>query len=386
MKGEEYLHPVDCELFAHETISCSHLMPGAAIFQHRWEADTQSQRGAYSIHSAQINPYETVPITLGLFGPEADALSFQLKDQFGKLIEMAREAWQEAGYTIEELNDRFPVNTPYLLVNRCSGRILHVSEPALKLIGNRAQELVDQEFSAAIEGISSLISHHRLKMTRFEAGPYMFASVEWSPTEKAVPLPESSLNSQFIHKLRNKLTAILSASEYLAGATEETQASEVTEIGQMIQSETQIAEQIVARMQLLETTESAEVRIVNLSKCIEQAVDRTLGQTASHFTVRYDTTPNQTSVTGYPLAVETLIETILLSHYEMGGTHARIKTTSSAEGPVLVVTSDTRSTDSDSPSLWQSYSVRLAEIMKVRYACSAEPTTGAITTLEFTIA
>lgn len=383
MKGEKYLHPVDCELFTHDTIRSSQSIAGDALFQHRWEPDSSSHRGAYSIHSAQINPRDDTPITLGLLGPEADALAICLKERFGQLIEMARSAWKKSSQALDEINKRFDSNNPYLLINRCSGRIIHVSQPALKLFDCPADQIVDQEFSNAQTVLAGLITDHRLKMTRFTIGPYLFASVELTKTSKNEPISESGLNADLIHKLRNKLTGIVSASDYLVSGACETDAKEVIEIGQLILSEAQLAERVLSRMQQLLTYSDLTPTNINLTEAVLHTAEGLSLETGDQFELKVDSAEANLFVDAPPAALTTLLQTIILSHVELGATHARVKSAPGPDGPVIVFTSDLDHTAVGSITLWSEYSRQLAELMNIRMTGSQEPTTGAITTLEF---
>lgn len=387
MKGEEYLHPVDCELFSHDTIRSSQSTPGEALFQHRWEPDNSSQRGAYSIHSAQINPYGETPITLGLLGPEADALAIRLKERFGRLIEMARHAWKESNPALDEIKKRFGNRNPYLLINRCSGRIIHASQPALDLFDCPAEQIIDQEFSGARPALAKLITSHRLKMTRFTIEPYLLASVELTNTSDAELIRESGLTTNLIHKLRNKLTSIMSASSYLVSGTcllEAKEEREMKEISEMIQIEAQLAEKVLARMQLLIQYNDLAPTVSSLTKTLKQSAQGVSLETGDKFELIIDSKSADLSVSAPPEALMTLLQTVILAHVELGATHARVKSAVGPDGPIIVFSSDLAHAALGSATLWSSYSRQLAELMDIRLASSQEPTTGMITTLEFT--
>lgn len=384
MKGKEYLHPVDCELFSHDTIRSSQSTPGEALFQHRWEPDSSGQRGAYSIHTAQINPYGETPITLGLLGPEADAQAIRLKERFGRLIEMARNAWKESTPALEEIRKRLGSKNPYLLINRCSGRIIHASQPALELFGWPTEKIVDREFSSARPALAKLITDHRLKMTRFEVEPYLLASVELTSSSSTEPMGEIGLTSNLIHKLRNKLTSILSASSYLVSGTSPPDAKEVREISQMIQSETQFADKVLARMHLLIAFNELEPTESSLSEAVQQSAHELGLETGDQFELKVDFQADDLMINAPSGALQTLMQTVILAHVELGATRASVKSTTGPDGPIIVVSSDLSHATLGSATLWSDYSLQLAELMNIRMVSSQEPTTGTITTLEFT--
>lgn len=383
MEGEKYLHPADCELFSYDTIRSSQSMPGEAVFQHRWEPDRTSQRGAYSIHSTLINSSGGTPITLGLLGPETDGLSIHLKERFGRLAEMTRKAWKESTSALEEIIGRFETNCPYLLVNRCSGRIMHASQSALEIFDCTVEQIVDLEFSKARTALTKVIKNYQFKMSRFTTGQYMLSSIELISSSGAEPPVDSRLDSNLIHKLKNKLTSIMSASEYIVSGANETEAKEIEEIGEMIQAEARLAERILTRMQLLLTYDDSTPVEMSLSEVINQS---TLGlefETDNKFEFRADPPPTDLMICAPTNALKTLLETVILSHVELGATSARLRCTDGPDGPILVFSSAVAHASLNSPTLWSEFACKLANLMKVRLISSHEPTTGAITTLEF---
>jgi hypothetical protein len=163
--GERYLHPEGLQLFPFELIEAAIHKGGDAIFTHRYRRDTNKASYHYTIYTAVINWPASPPLVLGFFGPDDQMKTPEVENRFHELVTLFRETYHSHHECAERLQQQLASDTPVIIVNRCSGRVVTLNEDAADLLHTDTIDLVDRELGEIRVQLGDLLPGHRLTMT-----------------------------------------------------------------------------------------------------------------------------------------------------------------------------------------------------------------------------
>lgn len=202
--GNQYLHPEDVPLFPYELIETAIRQKTTAVFTHLFCPSTSRESHRYKIMTAVINPEADSPIVFGLFGPEPIISEPQVENRFMNTAACFRQSYTVARAIVSKLESVDGPETPALVINRASGRLLFLSPAAAQQCDIDEKQLVDLEFSQAREALSDLILDKKLQIRNITEGDLNLSVV----TVEGAPRPDSDnahLATFLLQKLREQV-------------------------------------------------------------------------------------------------------------------------------------------------------------------------------------
>jgi len=202
--GNQYLHPEDVPLFPYELIETAIRQKTTAIFTHLFCPTTSRDTHRYKIMTAVINPEADSPIVFGLFGPEPIISEPQIENRFMNTAACFRQAYAAAKASVLKLGNTDDPETPLLVINRASGRLLYLNPSAAEQCDADEKRLIDAEFSQARKALSDLILDKKLQIRNMAEGDLNLSVV----TVESAPRPDSDnahLATFLLQKLREQV-------------------------------------------------------------------------------------------------------------------------------------------------------------------------------------
>jgi len=215
--GEEILNPHAADELPENIPSAVSGQHSDAIFTHHCRMSGCEITRAV-VHTARIGTLRGRDLTLAICEPERDLDGARRIEASDSLLSRFRTAFRQASETAAGLQSRLPTDTPYLAVNRASGRILTASDDLVRLLGSARKAILDAEYSSMSEHLRRLMATRGLHMDNFSSGEIHLAVISVLPErrKKKTALGDPILSEFFIHAARNKLAAITAASSHLA--------------------------------------------------------------------------------------------------------------------------------------------------------------------------
>lgn len=317
----EYLYPRGFELFPLDLIRTARPEGEDAVFRHRYCPSGDPHCGGYVIHSAYVNCPDSQPLILGMYGAQASA-STEDEAYFGELVAVFREASEKAQRIKVQLGSRIEPLVPFLVVNRCSGRVIDANKSALKALRLAEDELVGAEYSAIKHVLAPVIATHRVTIRNLTAEECRLAIITCTPVISREPEPDYS--EQCLNKMRDKISNVMAASSFLAALVDTTDESD---LAHTITDEMTELDALLDRFHLILNYENLAKVKVELAEELRHALRRISRYGLFDGDVELISDIPQTSISAPPTAIAVLIESILRDHNEaaMSGETTRIE-------------------------------------------------------------
>jgi hypothetical protein len=205
IRGNEYLHPEGVELFPFELIESAIQKGGDAVFTHRYQRTSHDTNYHYTIYTAVIDGSLPTSLILGFFGPDDCLRLPDTENRFHKLVTLFREVCHSHHKFAKKLVRELESPTPAILVNRCSGRVVALNEPAAVLLQQNLRSLVDLEFGEVKTQLLSLLPGHRLTMTNINEGEVYLTMIAVTSSQGSDKGEHTDTTEKTLGKIQSKL-------------------------------------------------------------------------------------------------------------------------------------------------------------------------------------
>ena len=146
MQGNTCHHPAAASLFPFGTIEASVITGGAAIFTHRYRADSDLS-GDHCIRTALIDYASPEPLLLGSL-ERYDRLTDQAaEDRFCHLLNEFRDALRMTDDSLTDLRANLQSRKPKILIDSISGRLVKANDPAVCFFDLSEREMLDRKLN-----------------------------------------------------------------------------------------------------------------------------------------------------------------------------------------------------------------------------------------------
>lgn len=327
--GEHYLHPEQAGNLPSNPMPTGLAIGTEAIFTHCWQPDRAEGTGACRLHTAGIGCLGKQNLVLGMIEPEPAMGPQEPEDRFGKLVAQFHQALIEAAIIARSLRDRLTETEPWMLVNRASGRVIAAAHETCELLGRDDRSIIDQEYSSLSPLLSRSIAGRGLHLENLVVHDMHMARITILPEQPDKPgIPDTQdrfFSEFFIHDMRNKLSAITTASSHLETLAREGGQSDERELAAIIQDQAAELDQQIERLRLLIDYDQLPHKSTSISREIADAVSQIEDHYGISIEVRLpaDGTDKTTEAPIRALAV--LLDAALHSHRD----HARSSGTTS---------------------------------------------------------
>ncbi len=316
IRDRNYIHPKDIELFPVE-----HIEPGvwrgtSAIFSHRYEGST-TDRLTYRMQTAHIYPGRDNSVILGIFGPEELTVYEKHKALFSHIVTLFRQAGRFVLQMKQMLQTKLQDGEPVIIVNRASGRLLHISATAAQLIRYSADELLGMEYSKINRLLQPLVKDYKLRMENLASGDLNLAVITLTSINKTSD-SKSQITGPNMLGTRKKLSAIIEASQHSNNIdNEEISFEEINEIARAIRNTNDTIEKDLFEYRLHKITSYPDRQAehhVDIRFEMERAVTEVTSDIETIHTVEIETDTAQPYTRASSDEYLQLFETILKTH------------------------------------------------------------------------
>jgi hypothetical protein len=248
--------------------------------------------------------------------PETATDEHERQNQFSDLVINFRQAARHIETVVPTLKQKLENATPTLVINRSSGRLLHLNTAAVKLFGREEKHLTDLEYSQFKNQLSRVMAGYSIKMenlNRYENS----LTVMTISDEKGMPIHgEPFLTDHFLDSIHGKISSTVTAASYLESLPDIGRVNEEIELIEIILSEVSDLEKLVNRFRLLLNYDHLPLERINLFNELERASDGI--QKEYDTTVQINIDPGLGTVRGEaPLSAHRyLFEAVMRSHFE----------------------------------------------------------------------
>jgi len=231
---DRYLHPEGVELFPYSLIETAVQEGGQAIFTHRYQPRSHDTSDRYTIYTAVIDPYQPKPLVLGFFGPDYQLGVNEIEHQFSRVVSLFRETYYRHKDFTHKLGRRLESETPTIIVNRCSGRVVSLNEGAATLFDNNPRNLIDLEFGQLKSQFLSILPGHKLQMTNINEGDLYLTVItvlsrHTCGEDESFDVPVYSLQ-----RIHDKLNDIIKAAKSLEKLSLEAMPRDATDLSHQV--------------------------------------------------------------------------------------------------------------------------------------------------------
>ncbi len=313
----QYLHPEAVPLLNPEQLEASYLQENA-VYSHRQRLVSGSFTSS-RVHAARLGELSGKQLTFGMVGQDRSGMFDHTGDNFAILVGRFRTAVQRVRPAVERLMTVLTSDTPALLINRCSGRIIAANATLCSKLDGDLGEIVDSEFSTCKSRLNNLLERHSLHAENLRVGEIDLSLISFVPRRTRAGEMAGEMYPKFIESLRRATQALHSTAHHLEGIITWQPGHPETELLRLIHEETTELEQIVHRYQLL--TVFGQLRAETINPADE--LRKTVTHAAIHHPSRQLTMTEQWSsrvVLNLPTeALAVLYETILEVHLTSSG-------------------------------------------------------------------
>jgi len=369
--GEQILNPHNADELPENIPSAATGPHSDAIFTHR----CRMSRGEITravVHTARIGTIRERDLTLAICEPERDLDGARRIEASDSLLSRFRTAFRRAAETAAVLQSHLPTDTPYLAVNRASGRVLTASDDLIQLLGRDRKAILDVEYSSVSERLRRLMATRGLHMDNFSSGEMHLAVISVLPErrKKKTALDDPILSEFFIHAAHNRLAAITAASSHLANLYDGGGPADGNELTMVLASEAVELGVLIDGLDLLHGN-GQPCRSLAVIDEITRAAQLTGERLERTVEIRTPLNPIDATLTAPDSALRVLTASALRSHDGKPG-DATTTVTFTPEGRNLTVTLTTRAADGRrsirARQSWLDCTARLAEVLGV--ACT----------------
>lgn len=366
--GEDYIHVDDALEAAMDAIPTALVTGTDAMFTHRWQPDRTDLTHARLLHTARIGLIDGRDLMLGVTEPDTEADHHDTQAHFSDLVDKFRQALSDAGEVARHLRPRLAKSAGWLLINRTSGRVLATGREVEALLQVSEGDLTGQEYSSLAERLGPIFTRCSVQFDNVAIREQHLTIVTIRPPRsKSSDLQSDPFFSQFFaHMMRNKLSAIVTASSHLGNLAAERNEPEECELTDIIQQQAGELDRQVERFRVLLDYDRLETREATLADLIKSTAARL---EESGYRTKTAIPTGQVAATWDipPVAGEVLLEAIVQSQHGHQIEAALSKITISTGSHPLAIEVTTRRSSGSTPthkkSGWPEYIGRLSTLM-----------------------
>ena len=371
VRGIEYLHPEDVELFPSQVIETAMRQGGEAFFSHRYRADSSNVDG-YTIITALINSLEQKPLMLGIFGPDPLINHPEIQEKFYRLVSQFRQAYGRVKDIAHELVERQESNIPFIVVNRSSGRVVSINNAAEKLFGESQRNLVGLEFGELKPMLTPILTTHKLKITNVNKGDLYLSVVTIQPCRTSSDRGNRGVVESFVSSLQSKSASLTATAKELETLSEKTMSEDIATLSHKVAKEACELNLYSGKLHLLLTYDRLTPEPIDLEKELRQVVDSVVAQIKQERRIEIVNEMVNLEVQAPSGTYRHLFESILMSHFFVsdmpGSTNISLQKHPTGKQLIIAFETDTYPTQADKAlsSEWVNYAGRLAAQLGVR--------------------
>ena len=166
LKSDTFLHPKSVQLFDPSIVNSIRDHHQTAIFSHTC-TPVPGSLNRHKITTGILNPGQDQPLFIGLLGPDHEISGANRENDFVETVTALRNAFETARRALQDFQESYDHDAALIIVNRASGRVIHVTPCAAKLCGHSAEHLVDLEFHAIKAELPKLRPGIKLSLAHF---------------------------------------------------------------------------------------------------------------------------------------------------------------------------------------------------------------------------
>lgn len=389
IQGNRYIHPENVELFPLELIETTLSQHGTPLFSHRYQPSQENSGHMYEIQTALIDRKQSKSLILGFLRPEHDLVQQTGEDWFCNLAALFRDVSASLNDLNKQITEVLADNTPALVVNRSSGRILCMNSYATDIIGMEEHELLDLEFGQVKERLSKALEGRKL-VIRNICKAELSLSIITLPTAVAKAESGDSFAGDFLaHRFRHKISNIMIAAGLLESMAGGNPGEDESTMIQTIIDETQKMDNDLTKLNLLMNYDNLTVTSVSLVYELEKAADLLDSTPGQAYTIDIQDHADNPIITGSGAAPTCLFESILMAHmaYRPGSRTIATFDRDSTDNTVSVRLETTQPStygETCMDSFWGDYALHLGSRMGVSDLCSHQ-IEGSVIRTDFSI-
>ena len=370
LRDGQYLHPEAVPLFPREAFDVPPLHNREAVFTQRLAGSHPGGDSEGLLRAARLSRADQPELIIGCLGCEDSFTRRADDDRFGRLVKRFRDAWERAERIEAALKRRLNTDDQYVIVCRTSGRVIMVSKTAAKRLGQPAETMVGREYSEIAALLTGSMNGNALNIENIRVEDSLLSLVSLQPrTTSSVVPPEAPLADFLVHKMKNKLSAIIAASSHLCDLLPPD--SDVAELLSVVSSESSGLDGYLDRLRLLLTAQATPK--------IESGIMDALKTAVENASEDFDPAPcvefrgvrtARTAATvpqGLPLLFDAILRSHRITHRNHGVTAIRVGETDS-HTQISVFTEWSSDDAGMMPDgRWRNYASCLAETLGVTY-------------------
>jgi hypothetical protein len=381
LRGQTYLHPANIELFPPQEIATAMNAGSGCVFSQTRRSTSNGQH-TYFLMTVALGPESNDRLIFGTLIPLGMRRDQTAISRFHGLARQFEEAWRESSRLAEHIDKQVEPQTSWLLVNRASGRTVAVSASASQILKRNGRDLIDVEFGRVREALAPMIARTTLTMRTVESELLPLCVV---CLESRVSRPDQTdLGAFMVHKMRNKISSIYTASSYLQSTACWKCESDEAELARIIESEVSELDQQLHRFYLLFGYDKMEKIPTNLAEALKGRADAIRAARTTVQKLRMDWCGDSATVKVPAGSVESMFESIIQAHTQDYVEPAAIEVAVEIESNAATITVRT-SLQRDHPHLapaigWSALAERLAALMNGTTTQDTDKENGVIST------
>jgi hypothetical protein len=342
-----------------------------AIFSRHTAAGENPESVAYYVQSAVLDPGQADPIVLGLVSPTTVIDRSQTQRTFSCLIHHATASLAIVRGLENELSGLLVAESPVLIINRASGRIIAVNESCCTFFECPAQDLNDREFCDVKRDISQKLAMSSLSMRNISRDDLHLTIISLTPRAAQEKSSAVTLNEFFDSDLRHRLTAISTAATQFSTISAGLDNDDLNFLADVVVKQSSDMEQMIARRELLfNFNQQPQVDVV-VTTALRCALDQPVGPAVrlSGIDVSYPDPSFRISAPEHSLTF--LFDAIIHAHRSScpATAHTLIASSASPDSGILGMRWETRCQPDNTPAGlhegWRTVADRLAELLSL---------------------
>lgn len=369
--GEEYIHIGDACDVPVDAVPTTQVIGTDAIFTHRCRPNQTDMTGARLLHTVRIGQIDEQDVMLGISEPDTGSDNDTAQIHLTTLVDRFRQALSDAGTVAQHIKTRIPQSGTWLLVNRASGRVLAAGHQTSVLLGYSETDLIGQEYSALAESLSRTAIKRGIQLNNFEICEQHLTIVTILPARSTSSPQESKpfFSKFFAHMMRNKLSAIATASSHLESLAIERKQAEEAELAAIIQDQADELDRQIERFRVLLDYDRLQPRTTMIGEMIKNTVSHFDKTGTYRLEIIIPAERKATALNIPPQAGDVLLEAIILGQrgYEtnLGQTQITVSTTSQPLSIEVTTSLSNEQAPAQFKSGWRDYVQRLASGMNL---------------------
>lgn len=368
--GDQYIHTDDAHEGPMDAVPTTQVTGTEAIFTHRWRPDPTDMTDARLLHTTRIGLIDGRDLMLGIDQPDLFVDSGFAPDHLSELVESFRMALTEARTVARQLRPRLPESGAWLLINRASGRVLATGRQAGALLETTEVKLTGREYSSLADSIGKIAVERGIQLENLEIQDQHLTIVTIL-SERPTPTKSEAnpfFSEFFAHMMRNKLSAIVTASSHMGYLADERGQSDECELAAIIQSQAEELDRQIERFRVLLDYDQLQPRTSTLGDMVKNAVGR-LREAGLKTEMILPTGQTEVSLDIPSGTGDVLLESIALSQRTGKNASAltRIEVLSGSQPTSIEITTSLADglPAAQFSSNWDKYSQRLAALMNL---------------------